>query len=185
MELDVARCSRWQAKKHAGHLGGAWICGFDRWVWACAAPGWSWDAIANAARRKRDDLDEFMTGTRIGAYVGIDPTASSIHIGNLVPLMALFWLYVNGYRAVSLVCDETPRCNSHIINLTDTAWRRHCQGWRSFRTSFRSTQRGGAYPNGKNGQHALSAEEALGECRIACTDPRVSLGVGLASRARQ
>ena len=109
MERGVARCSRWQAKKHAGHLGGAWICGVDRWVGACTASGWSLYAIVNAARRKRDDLDEFMTSRRIGAYVGIDPTASSIHIGNLVPLMALFWLYVNGYRAVSLVYANPPQ----------------------------------------------------------------------------
>ena len=44
-----------------------------------------------------------MTGKRIGAYVGIDPTAPSMHIGHLLPFMALFWLHVNGFRTVSLV----------------------------------------------------------------------------------
>ncbi len=44
-----------------------------------------------------------MTNTRIGAYVGVDPTASSIHVGNLLPFMVLFWLYIHGYHAVALV----------------------------------------------------------------------------------
>lgn len=44
-----------------------------------------------------------MTYKRIGAYVGIDPTAASLHVGHLVPLMALFWLYINGCQSLSLV----------------------------------------------------------------------------------
>lgn len=44
-----------------------------------------------------------MTLKRVGAYLGIDPTAKSLHVGHLVPLMSLFWLYVNGCHAVSLV----------------------------------------------------------------------------------
>lgn len=53
--------------------------------------------------RARDDLDRLMIEKRIGAYVGIDPTAPSLHVGHLVPLMALFWMYINGLHAVSLV----------------------------------------------------------------------------------
>jgi len=48
-----------------------------------------------------------MTSKRIGAYVGIDPTASSLHVGHLLPLMSLFWLYCNGYHAVSLLGGAT------------------------------------------------------------------------------
>ena len=44
-----------------------------------------------------------MTKKRIGAYVGIDPTAPSLHIGHLLPLMSLFWMYVHGFHAVTLV----------------------------------------------------------------------------------
>ena len=51
----------------------------------------------------RDALDTLLTKKRIGAYVGIDPTASSLHVGHLLPLMVLFWLYIHGYHAVSLV----------------------------------------------------------------------------------
>jgi len=50
-----------------------------------------------------------MRTRRIGAYVGIDPTASSLHIGHLVPLMPLFWLYMHGYRAISLVGGSTAK----------------------------------------------------------------------------
>lgn len=53
--------------------------------------------------RNRDDLDQLITNKRIGAYVGIDPTAPSLHVGHLIPLMALFWMYVHGMKAVSLV----------------------------------------------------------------------------------
>ena len=44
-----------------------------------------------------------MTKKRMGAYVGIDPTAESLHIGHLIPLMSLLWLYINGYHAVTVV----------------------------------------------------------------------------------
>ena len=46
-----------------------------------------------------------MTSKRIGAYVGIDPTADSLHVGHLVPLMSLLWMYVHGYHAITLVRD--------------------------------------------------------------------------------
>ncbi|KAI9894780.1 MAG: tyrosyl-tRNA synthetase [Vezdaea aestivalis] len=51
----------------------------------------------------RDSVDKLLTSKRIGAYVGVDPTANSLHVGHLVPLMALFWMYVNGYRTNILV----------------------------------------------------------------------------------
>lgn len=50
-----------------------------------------------------------MTSKRIGAYVGIDPTASSLHVGHLLPLMSLFWLYVHGFHSVSLLGGATAK----------------------------------------------------------------------------
>lgn len=44
-----------------------------------------------------------MIDKRVGAYVGIDPTAPSLHVGHLVPLMALFWMYIHGFHVVALV----------------------------------------------------------------------------------
>lgn len=53
--------------------------------------------------RTRDELNNLMVKKRVGAYVGIDPTASSMHVGHLIPFMALFWMYLYGYPAVTLV----------------------------------------------------------------------------------
>ncbi|KAJ9661335.1 tyrosyl-tRNA synthetase [Coniosporium apollinis] len=63
--------------------------------------------FVNSIAGDRDSLDKLMTEKRIGAYVGIDPTAPSMHVGHLLPLMALFWLYVHGFRAVSLMGGAT------------------------------------------------------------------------------
>ena len=57
-----------------------------------------------------------MTNKRIGAYVGIDPTAPSMHVGHLLPLMTLFWLYVHGYHAVSLVRHPLPSTASTEVS---------------------------------------------------------------------
>ncbi|KAI9784914.1 MAG: tyrosyl-tRNA synthetase [Peltula sp. TS41687] len=66
----------------------------------------------------RKDLDWILTHKRVGAYVGIDPTAASLHIGHLLPLMALFWLYVHGYRSVSLLGAATARIGDPTDRLT-------------------------------------------------------------------
>ncbi|KAH0565368.1 hypothetical protein GP486_001233 [Trichoglossum hirsutum] len=59
--------------------------------------------------RDRDALESLMTDKRIGAYAGFDPTAPSLHVGHLLPLMALFWLYVHGYHTVSLLGGATAK----------------------------------------------------------------------------
>ncbi|RMZ72102.1 hypothetical protein GMOD_00007097 [Pyrenophora seminiperda CCB06] len=51
-----------------------------------------------AGGRKR--LDWLLTEKRIGVYVGVDPTAPSLHVGHLLPLMALYWMYLHGYYTV-------------------------------------------------------------------------------------
>ncbi|KAI0895674.1 hypothetical protein F4806DRAFT_487414 [Annulohypoxylon nitens] len=56
-----------------------------------------------------NQIRELMRVKRIGAYVGIDPTAPSLHVGHLLPLMPLFWMYIHGYRAVSLIGGTTAR----------------------------------------------------------------------------
>ncbi|KAH7018552.1 tyrosyl-tRNA synthetase [Microdochium trichocladiopsis] len=52
---------------------------------------------------------EIMLQKRIGAYVGVDPTAPSLHVGHLLPLMALYWLYIHGYAATTLVGGATAK----------------------------------------------------------------------------
>ncbi|KAI2622442.1 hypothetical protein GGR54DRAFT_598555 [Hypoxylon sp. NC1633] len=56
-----------------------------------------------------EQIRELMRRKRIGAYVGIDPTAPSLHVGHLLPLMPLFWMYINGYRAISVIGGATAR----------------------------------------------------------------------------
>ncbi|KAK0657135.1 hypothetical protein B0T16DRAFT_314699 [Cercophora newfieldiana] len=57
----------------------------------------------------RETIRELMRTRRIGVYVGIDPTAPSLHIGHLIPLMPLFWMYFHGYHAVSLIGGSTAK----------------------------------------------------------------------------
>lgn len=79
-------------------------------------------------RRKRDEVDRLMTEKRLGAYVGVDPTAPSLHVGHFLPLMSLFWMYINGYHTVSLLGGATAKIGDPTDRLTtrvklDTATR--------------------------------------------------------------
>ena len=52
-------------------------------------------------------LAERLTMGPIAAYVGFDPTADSLHVGNLVPVMGLAWLQRTGGTPVVLVGGGT------------------------------------------------------------------------------
>ncbi|KAI9171640.1 Tyrosine--tRNA ligase [Paramyrothecium foliicola] len=54
-------------------------------------------------------IKEIMRTKRIGAYVGVDPTADSMHIGHILPMMPLFWLWFHGHPAVTLLGGSTAR----------------------------------------------------------------------------
>jgi tyrosyl-tRNA synthetase len=60
-----------------------------------------------------DDLDSYLaeaeSGTKPGRtmYVGFDPTADSLHLGNLIPVMALAHAYRHGHRPLVLVGGGT------------------------------------------------------------------------------
>ena len=43
----------------------------------------------------------------VTAYVGFDPTADSLHVGHLIPLMALGWLQRTGHRPIALAGGGT------------------------------------------------------------------------------
>lgn len=60
-----------------------------------------------------------MRRKRIGAYVGVDPTAQSLHVGHMVPMMALFWMYIHGYHAVTLVGGSTAKIGDPTDRLKD------------------------------------------------------------------
>ena len=70
-------------------------------------------------------LDHLQTGART-LYCGFDPTADSLHIGNLVPLLALRRFQLAGHRPIILVGGATgmigdPSGKSAERNLTSAA----------------------------------------------------------------
>ncbi len=54
-----------------------------------------------------DDLDTFLSEARRTIYVGFDPTADSLHLGNLIPVMGLAWAQTHGHRPLVLVGGGT------------------------------------------------------------------------------
>jgi tyrosyl-tRNA synthetase len=52
-------------------------------------------------------LDERLRAGPITAYIGFDPTAASLHVGSLVPVMGLAWLQRFGHTPIALVGGGT------------------------------------------------------------------------------
>jgi tyrosyl-tRNA synthetase len=52
-------------------------------------------------------LDERLQEGPMTAYVGFDPTADSLHVGSLVPVMGLAWLQREGHTPIALVGGGT------------------------------------------------------------------------------
>ena len=52
-------------------------------------------------------LSQVMNEEMVTAYVGFDPTADSLHVGHLIPLMALGWLQRAGHRPIALAGGGT------------------------------------------------------------------------------
>ena len=87
----------------------------------------------------RDMIHDVMPGAKEhlmeamrSAYVGFDPTADSLHIGNLVPIMLLAHFQRAGHRPVALVGGATgmigdPSGKSSERNLLDEPTLRHNQ----------------------------------------------------------
>ncbi len=90
--------------------------------------------------RKRGMLHDIMAGTeevllkeRTGGYIGFDPTATSLHIGNLATIMLLKWLQRAGHRpyiviggATGMVGDPSFKSKERVL-LSEEAIR-HNQG---------------------------------------------------------
>lgn len=52
-------------------------------------------------------LKAALTGKSVTFYVGFDPTGSSLHVGHLLPAMAMRWLQRCGHRPIALVGGAT------------------------------------------------------------------------------
>ncbi len=53
------------------------------------------------------EMSEFLGEKSITCYIGFDPTAASLHIGSLVPIMALAHMQRHGHRPIALVGGGT------------------------------------------------------------------------------
>jgi tyrosyl-tRNA synthetase len=53
------------------------------------------------------ELDEYIDQGNITCYIGFDPTASSLHIGSLIPIMSLAHMQRNGHRPIALIGGGT------------------------------------------------------------------------------
>ncbi len=78
------------------------------------------------------NTEEHLMEAMRSAYVGFDPTADSLHIGNLVPIMLLAHFQRAGHRPVALVGGATgmigdPSGKSSERNLLDEKTLRHNQ----------------------------------------------------------
>ncbi len=78
------------------------------------------------------DTEEHLMETMRTAYIGFDPTADSLHIGNLVPIMLLAFFQRCGHQPVALVGGATgmigdPSGKSSERNLLDEDSLRHNQ----------------------------------------------------------
>ncbi len=56
-----------------------------------------------------DGLADALDNGKITAYLGSDPTADSLHVGHLVPVMMMRWLQNYGHRPLMLVGGATGR----------------------------------------------------------------------------
>ena len=56
-----------------------------------------------------DGLNDALNKGQICAYLGSDPTADSLHVGHLVPVMMMRWLQKYGHKLIMLVGGATGR----------------------------------------------------------------------------
>ena len=59
------------------------------------------------AKTHEQELRDHIDAGPVTCYIGFDPTASSLHIGSLVPIMALAHMQRNGHRPIALVGGGT------------------------------------------------------------------------------
>ncbi|EME88897.1 uncharacterized protein MYCFIDRAFT_27144 [Pseudocercospora fijiensis CIRAD86] len=77
--------------------------------------------LVNQIAGDRATLENLLEARKTGFYAGIDPTAPSLHLGHLLPLMVLFWLYHHGHYTVSLVGGATAKVGDPSGRLTSRA----------------------------------------------------------------
>jgi len=89
-----------------------------------------------------DALDARALSGAITGYIGFDCTASSLHVGSLLPIMMLYWMQQTGHRPIALmgggttrVGDPSGKDESRRI-LTDEAINENLKGIRAVFSRF-------------------------------------------------
>ena len=54
-----------------------------------------------------EDLRQFLVGEKVTGYIGFDPSASSLHVGNLLTLMGLVHLQRYGHTPIAVAGGGT------------------------------------------------------------------------------
>ncbi|MBW1694738.1 MAG: tyrosine--tRNA ligase [Deltaproteobacteria bacterium] len=54
-----------------------------------------------------EDLKNYLEAEQATCYIGFDPTASSLHVGSLVPIMSLAHMQKHGHRPIALIGGGT------------------------------------------------------------------------------
>lgn len=60
-----------------------------------------------AQQTHEEELDKVLAGESVSLYCGFDPSAPSLHVGSLVPLMALAFFNRHGHKPIALVGGAT------------------------------------------------------------------------------
>ena len=63
-------------------------------------------ALSNRSPMSRS-IRELLDQEAVTCYIGFDPTATSLHIGSLVPIMSLAHMQRHGHRTIALVGGGT------------------------------------------------------------------------------
>ncbi len=71
------------------------------------------------------ELSRYLENENVTCYIGFDPTATSLHVGSLVPLMMLAYMQKYGYRPIALIGGGTglvgdPSGKTETRQLLDT-----------------------------------------------------------------
>ena len=73
---------------------------------------------------ERANLRKLLAKGSVSAYIGFDPTASSLHVGSLVQIMALAHLQRAGHRPIAIVGGGTGLVGTPQVGHSRGAGRR-------------------------------------------------------------
>ena len=113
-------------------------------------------------------LNQAIESGTITAYCGVDPTAESLHLGNLMTLMPMIHLYARGHNIIPLVKKWIA------IELSSNLDRGiHMSGWRPFRQNFRTGENVGWISNRQYQQDLRASKKSFWQRKEICKCTRI------------